>query len=270
LRDIRTDLDAAGRSRGRPILLALKTPDSPGYCHELGLDLERWMTEGLVDLYVPGGYFQLNPWPESVALARRHGVKVYACLPESRVREATAAKERASLESLRARALAAWAAGADGIEMFNHFDPTSPLWRELGDPALLRPLPKTYFASVQGASNSRGYYPAGAHFTLPKLTPDAPEKLSAGAMTTQELFIGDDLRTTPGLRAKLCVRVESTAGAKPTVQWDGAPVTLTAVDGGMFTAPVENRRVTPGAHRITVTASGALRLDDLLLRLERQ
>src|SRR4030095_13827634 len=128
---------------------------------DIGLDLDRWLAEGLVDFYVPGGYFQLSPWHESVALARRHGVKIYACLPESRVREAVGAKERASIESLRGRALAAWSAGVDGIEMFNHFDPASPLWRELGDPALLRTLPKMYFASVQRVATSAIYSLAG-------------------------------------------------------------------------------------------------------------
>jgi len=270
LRAIRADLDAVGRRHGRPILLAIKTPDSAGYCHDIGLDLERWLAEGLVDLYVPGGYFQLNPWTESVALARRHGLKIYACLPEGRVREATGAKERASLESLRARALAAWAAGVDGIETFNHSDPASPMWRELGDPALLRPLPKTYFASVQGASNSLSFYPTGAHFKLPKLTPDAPDKLPAGATQTYDLFVGDDLRATPGLAARLHLRVATTRGDMPRVMWDGSELKLAAADSRAWVASVASAHVTPGRHRITVTARAELRLDDLLLRLERQ
>jgi hypothetical protein len=70
LRDVRADLDAAGLRRGKPILLAVKTPDSVGYCAELGLDLGRWFSEGLVDFYIPGGYFQISPWTDSVALAR--------------------------------------------------------------------------------------------------------------------------------------------------------------------------------------------------------
>jgi hypothetical protein len=268
VRDIRADLDAAGRLRGRPILLAIKTPDSAGYCREIGLDLERWMAEGLVDLYVPGGYFQLNQWTESVALARQHGVKVYACLPESRVREATAAQERATLETLRARALAAWVAGVDGIEMFNHFDPTSPLWRELGDPVLLRTLPKTYFASVQGASTSRGYYPAGAHFKFPKLTPDAPENFTAGAGRTYELFIGDDLRSAGKQRARLTLRAANPAGVAPRVQWNDTPPLPVAVDVQGWSAPIESSHVRPGLHRVTITATSAFRLEDLILRIE--
>ncbi len=267
LRDVRADLDAAGRRRGRAILLAVKTPDSAAYCHEIGLELERWLAEGLVDLYVPGGYFQLNPWSESVALARRHGVKLYACLPESRVREPAAAKERASLEVLRARALAAWSAGADGIEMFNHFNPHSPLWRELGDPALLRTLPKTYLASVQGAAQGRGYYPASRHITLPTLTPDAPDRLAAGTSRTYALHVGDDLRAGAALRPTLRVVVDPRGASAPQVRWDGAVLSLRARDERTWIADLPPATVFPGAREVTVTATAELKLADLALEL---
>lgn len=270
LREVRADLDAAAvRRGGRPILLGVKTPDSVGYCFELGLDLERWLSDGLVDMLVPGGYFQLNQWTESVALARRHGVKLYACLPENRLRDPVAKRERASLEGLRARALAAWAAGVDGIEMFNHFDPHAPFWRELGDPALLRTLPKVYFASVQGAVSSRSYYPAEAHVRVPTLTPDKPEKLEPGRSRTYELLVGDDLRAQPALRARLLVRLAA-EGPAPRIHWDDTLVAAVRVDARSWAALLDSARVTPGLHRISVEApsGGALLLADLLLRIE--
>ncbi|MBI5692806.1 MAG: hypothetical protein HZC55_22230 [Verrucomicrobia bacterium] len=268
LRDIRRDLDAAGRRRGKYLLLAVKVPDSAGYCREIGLDLERWLADGLVDFLVPGGYFQLNHWSETVALARRHGVKFYACLPESRVRQEEAKAARTSLPSLRARALQAWAAGVDGIEMFNHFDPKSPLWRELGDPALLRTLPKVYFASVQGSGQGRSYYPAGAHFKLPTLTPDAPEKFTAGQSRTYELHVGDDLRTSTKLAARLELRVERTGRVPPEVRWNEQPLALTARGDQAWSAAVPRDQVAPAIHRITVRAGETLRLDDLRLHVE--
>ncbi len=268
LRDVRRELDAAGRRRGRAVLLAVKTPDSVGYCREIGLDVERWLSEGLVDFLVPGGYFQLNHWTESVALARRHGVKVHACLSESRVRDAEGAKARNSLEALRARALAAWASGVDAIEMFNHFDPHSPLWRELGDPALLRTLPKTYFASVQGLLDSRSFYPARGHAVLPNLTPDAPQLYVAGPERTYELYVGDDLRVAPKLRARLTLRVAATAGKPPHIRWNDTVIVMGANDARTWSAWVESARVVPGLHRITIRATDAFRLEDLILRIE--
>ena len=268
LRDVRADLDAAGRRRGRALLLSIKVPDSVGYCREIGLDLERWLADGLVDFLVPGGYFQLNQWTESVALGRRYGVKVHASLPESRVREAAAHRERNSLESLRARALSAWAAGVDAIEMFNHFDPNSPLWRELGDPALLRTLPKTYFASVQGAGQGRSYYPAGKHFKLPTLTPDAPEAIAAGATREYQLHVGDDLRAQTKLGARLVLRVASGKGKSPDVRWDERPVTVVASDGDTWSGRIDSAGVVPGLHRVRITAVDGLKLEDLTLRVE--
>ncbi|WP_414662451.1 hypothetical protein [Horticoccus sp. 23ND18S-11] len=268
IRDVRADLDAAGRRRGRALLLAIKVPDSVGYCREIGLNLEAWLASGAVDFLVPGGYFQLNEWTESVALARRHGVKIYASLPESRVRDEAGKSGRASLASLRARALAAWAAGVDGIEMFNHFDPTSPLWRELGDPALLRTLPKIYFASVQGASQGRGYYPAKDFMKVSTLTPDAPEKFAAGESRTYTLAVGDDLTAAGKLRARLVLRVANATGAAPRVQWEGAFTLPLAGDAQGWSAAVASGHIRPGLHRVTITAGGAFRLEDLMLRIE--
>lgn len=269
LREVRADLDAAGRRRGKPILLAVKTPDSVGYCADIGLDLERWFSESLADFYIPGGYFQIAPWTDSVALARKHGLKIYACLAENRIKDAEGHRERASLESLRGRAFAAWAAGVDGIELFNHFDPAAPHWREVGDPAVLRPLPKTYFASVQGVPSSRSYFPAQPHVRVPTLTPDAPDNIGVGTTRTYDLFIGDDLRTVATLQARLCLRLGSPAGAKLAVRWDETPVAVAPLDGRFLAAVLDRTRVTPGRHAISVTAiSAPLRLDDLILRLE--
>ena len=268
LRAVRQDLDVAGRRRGRYILLGIKFPDSVGYCREIGLDLEAWLGGGLVDLLIPGGYFQLTPWRDSVALARRHGVKVYACLAESRVRDELGNRERNSLPALRARALAAWAAGVDGIEMFNHFDPRSPLWHELGDPATLRARPQLYFASVQGVSSSRNYYPAGAHVAVPTLTPDAPRILKAGEGATFALEIGDDLRGQKALHAELQLRVADTGGAAPRVSWNQIKLQVARKDARTWAAALDADQVTPAAHQVTVQAADALRLDDLIVRIE--
>ena len=54
--------EEAGLARGRPILVAMRVPDSVDYCRDMGFDLPRWLEEGLVDLLVTTCYFQLNPW----------------------------------------------------------------------------------------------------------------------------------------------------------------------------------------------------------------
>src|SRR6185503_10513162 len=71
LRRIRTMADEVGAQRGRPILLAMRVPDSIEYCGAIGLDLETWLKNDLLDLLITTGYVQLNPLDYSVALARR-------------------------------------------------------------------------------------------------------------------------------------------------------------------------------------------------------
>ncbi|MBM3776421.1 MAG: hypothetical protein FJW37_14850 [Acidobacteria bacterium] len=93
-------------------------------------------------------YFHLEPWENFVALGHKYGVQVYACLSGSRLPDPTPAEElyvtQANLEVWRGEGLAAWKAGVDGIYTFNRFNPRDPLFRELGDPAMLEKLPHVY------------------------------------------------------------------------------------------------------------------------------
>ncbi len=172
LRRIRAMAEAVGRKKGAPILLAVRVPDSVPYCKLIGLDLEKWLADGLVDLLIVGGYTQLNPWEYSVKLGHNYGVKVYPSLDEPRVRDEAANKLRASLETYRGRAINAWAAGADGIYMFNYFDPYSALWRQLGDPQVLQRLNRNHFASVRGVGSMP--VPHQTFINVPTLNPASP------------------------------------------------------------------------------------------------
>ena len=80
MRQIRAVTESAGKDRGRPILISIRVPDSVDFCRAIGIDLERWLSEGLADLLVTGGYFRLNPWEYSVRLGHRYGVPVYPSL----------------------------------------------------------------------------------------------------------------------------------------------------------------------------------------------
>ena len=154
LRRVRTMTEEVGLQRGRPLLIAVRVADSVGFDRDMGLDIERWLQEGLVDILVTTGYFRLNPWEYSVGLGHRYDVPVHPCLSDSRVRGESRFR-RASTESYRGRAMNAWAAGADGIHLFNLFNPSSAVFREVGDPEALATLDKLYFVTVRdGNPNS--------------------------------------------------------------------------------------------------------------------
>ena len=51
-RQVRQMMDEVGAQRGRPILLAVRTPDAPAYSRALGLDVEQSMKEELIDIWI--------------------------------------------------------------------------------------------------------------------------------------------------------------------------------------------------------------------------
>jgi hypothetical protein len=146
LRRVREMGDERGKARGRPLLMVAHVQDSLAYAKGLGLDVRRWLEDDLIDILVVGGYLNLAPWEEMVALGRRYEVPVYVCLSASRVetelRDGLEELQQANLKLLRGQALRAWEAGASGIHLFN-YNPPQQFLRELGDPDLLRRLERT-------------------------------------------------------------------------------------------------------------------------------
>lgn len=189
---IRTMTEQRGLERGRPILVSIRVPDSIEYCHSMGFDLEQWMEQGLIDILITTGYFRLNPWDYSVKLGQKYGVAVYPCLSDSRVKGETRFL-RGSLESLRGRAMNAWHSGSQGLYIYNHFNPNSPMWNELGDPETLRHKNKLYFVTVRDGNPNRFLARGKLHQTVPILTPSSPMMLSPNSESHFKLSVADDV-----------------------------------------------------------------------------
>lgn len=195
IREIAQIAERAGRERGRPFLIAARTPDDVAYANTIGLEIEKWMKEGFIDIWIPSGYFRLNTWEHHVELGHEHDVQVYPGLSETRVGGGHHAHAgRASDESYRARAMTAWDAGMDGIYIFNLFDPHRTIWTELGDPSVLKSLDKIYFASVRGPGRvAGGAYPHDHFNKIPEINPDSPDPLRAGQRRAVSIRMGEDL-----------------------------------------------------------------------------
>lgn len=157
LRQIRRVLDAVAVRRSRPFLLAIRVPDSIGYCKAIGLDLVAWLQEGWVDLISSCDYFKLEPWETLVELGHSYNVPVYACLEARRILHGQKKDPVTSLKIWRGEAYNAWQGGVDGIYTFNQFVPQAPVFRELGDPQLLETLDRidqtTYIANTGARPN---------------------------------------------------------------------------------------------------------------------
>jgi hypothetical protein len=269
LERVRTLAEEVGRKRGRPILLAIKLPDSVAYCKAIGLDLETWLTKGLFDILIPGGYFQLNDWETSVALAHKHGLKVYPSLDEARLKDVPANMARNGELGYRGRAAAAWGAGGDGVYLFNFFSSESPLLKELGDPTLLATRDRDYFASPRGVGRAAGgNYPYDAFQKLETLNPGNPKALVAKQATNAQIACE---AFAPKTKAELTLRVQFKNISPtniPQATWNEHALQLKATADGWFEAPVDPMWLKAGNNRVTITPTeapkGAVWLDAIL------
>ncbi|MBI5381803.1 MAG: hypothetical protein HZA31_07880 [Opitutae bacterium] len=271
MRRIRTMAENVGHARGRPILIAMRVPDSAEYARAIGLDLAQWLADDLLDLLVVSSYLQLNDWEYSVALARKHGVKIYPSLDESRLKDKAAVAPRMTDLAYRGRAANIWAAGADGVYLFNLFDPHRKLWRELGDPAALGRLDKDYFASIRGVGISAGgNLPHQSFQTVETLNPTAPRPLPPGKVVTARLHVGEKLNATDPVSLRLRLqfdrRIEATA---LTVALNGTPLAAGQANNDWLEFSLEAAAVRPGQNEVTVQLAASetrtLRWLDLML-----
>jgi hypothetical protein len=132
--------DELGRKRGRPILIAIRIPDSVGFCKAIGIDLIKWLKEDYVDIISTGDYFKLEPWENLVSLGKKFNVPAYACFEHRRLEKTDDPEGKTALPIWRGEALNAWKAGISGIYVFNRFKADDQLFKELGDPELLETL----------------------------------------------------------------------------------------------------------------------------------
>ena len=194
MRRVRTAADESAARRGKPILISMRMPDTVAYCRAIGIDLQVWLEERLLDIMIPSGYFQLAAWRDTVALCHRHSVAVFPCLSNCTMQDLSARKRRMNIETYRARAMNVWASGADGIQIFNCFDPTHPLWREIGSQETLQGLTKHYYGTYLGPRMTQGYLMGGRKYMrLPTLCPNAPVALKPGQSHATSINIGEDV-----------------------------------------------------------------------------
>jgi len=193
-RSIRQMAVREGAKRGRPILIAARVPMSVDACRNVGIDIERWLKEDLLDVMSLGNG---EAWPNIPAgaimeLGHEYDVPVYPCIKYS-------GYGINHLRTWRAAAANAWRAGADGVYFFNiapyNFrdpDEFTPQFKELGDPAKLMALDKWFSATAPYAGKRySGYCPMAE--VLPS-SMALPATLSAdGQPTVVNLQIGDDI-----------------------------------------------------------------------------
>jgi len=273
LRRVRAAAEQAGKVRGRPILLSVRVPDSVPYCNDVGIDLETWLKEGLVDMVSGTSYFQLNPWSYLVALCHSYGVRVYASLDESRLPESPGLK-RSDQVTYRARAMAARRAGVDGVSYFNRFTASEIQNYMWGNLEKMKLHDKRYFVSYRG---SRSGYSANAllknglrHATLRELSVKNPVTLQPGTSDTFPIWIGDDMAVLARENIRLlCVLTVDTTipeGCMLKVEINGHSALFTKAEGVYHRYDVQPNWLVCGENHIRFLAEAGEGKHPLVVR----
>lgn len=200
--DIRNDCELIGRERGRPVLIAARLPDSAPYCKALGVDLEQWLKEKLIDIYIGGFSFKLNPWETSVELAHKYGAKFYAGLTLNAIQQRYF--QRMNLAGRRGREAGALGAGVDGLYYFNYdYASQQPYANMRGNLDDIRLDDKDYFVdSYFYVFQPSDFLEEGERFNnMPGINHLTPALIAPGTASTYYFEFGDDLKH-PALKDK--------------------------------------------------------------------
>lgn len=247
MRDVRRIGDAAAQRRGRPMLIATRTPDSFAICRSHGMDVEAWMDEDLVDILVAGGGYAPNSMPldEWVAAAATHDVPVYPCI---NLAVAAGLSDGSFLEAVRGLSANAYLGGASGVYFWNLATPFE--WvtgdeieatrrrqyaclDEVGEPQTMVGKDKL-FAVDRDCGNAHRYYSrVSAPWPLPVSSKCGP--LRTGVIGRVPIEIGDDVAAHPPSRATFTVTFDDP-------QWKEALLfRLNGLElcGGAFTSGVD-------------------------------
>ena len=144
MRKMRKMTEEEGLRRGRPILIAARYIEDVKYSLRHGLDVKTWLEEDLVDVLTGAhaGEQRFSHKP-LFALAHRYNVPCYPVVGSNH-KDGSRSWQKRDWTVWRAEAMARFAEGADGITTFNMFDPTEPLWWELGDLQKMLSMDNTY------------------------------------------------------------------------------------------------------------------------------
>jgi len=140
VRMIRDMTEKISIERNKPILLAIYIPDSLGFCKTIGIDVEQWLKEDLIDIVSIGchiGGFQT--WEDAIKEFDNYDVQIYAAMDSLGYNAGIDLYEADRNESALA-----YEAGADGIYLYNCYTVTDKRFFVLGSKETCGPVDAGY------------------------------------------------------------------------------------------------------------------------------
>ncbi len=262
MRELRSITEDAGRRRGRPILVAIRTADSIGYSRTMGIDLERWMQEKLFDIWIGGGYFQLNSWSESVKIARKYDLKFYASLDESRISGYLPMGNRNSDAVFASRVATAMAEGCDGFYCFN-LEQKLLTARTRGGVKAYENANKVYYATVRGGHSYINRYIAdGSSWNnLILLSQQTPKKIAGGKNLEFDIFIADKFPCSKNMRLNLTAQLRTADKAALKVTINGNLLKLNRIADDVQEFIIDEKTLKHGNNHVVISSNAADKLN---------
>jgi hypothetical protein len=150
VQQVRRLTDSTSVARGRKILLTARVPTSLQGCAHVGLDPATWSRKGLIDFLTVAPFLSTETEiPVAEFKAACGSIPIYTCL------EFTIGARQMTKEEKRAAAALLYAAGSDGMYLFNYFvawdagfHADTDVLAELANPELLIGKDKLYTIAI--------------------------------------------------------------------------------------------------------------------------
>ena len=239
-----------GNRRGRPMLIATRVPVSRRMGRYVGIDIEQWLKDDLLDVLTIGvGCMPFtNPIRDLIKLGHAHDVPVYPTIAGS------GRTGQQSVEHWRGAAANMYHAGADGMVFFNLFPkkPKHPLFMQLGSSRKLGRMNKVFALDNQAIGDG------GINHTIIK--PAIPLTLNSSKPSCQlTLPVGDDVAGVAKEgrldSAVLRIRFKRLAGKAADiieVRLNGNVVKSAAEDSGLVTYTTDPSQYRHGDNAIVL------------------
>ena len=198
VREARDRLNAIGDRRGRPVGFGVRCPATLEKCHAIGLELETWVAEGLVDYLAPAPHWDSAtdlPFESFAAMTNGSTCRVLGCTSEQ---VGPGQYPLPPAAALRAGAMNAWQQGVDGIYVFNFHHQTTynvddaDVLSQLGSPETLAFRDKLYviagtYDALKRVPHETTIFEGWEH--------QLPVTLQEGSGTAVRFRVDDDLET---------------------------------------------------------------------------
>ncbi len=266
VRRIREVVLRASLRKGKPFLLAVRVPVTQALCRKIGIDIDAWLEEKLIDVMaLGGGYVTFDlPIRELVALGHRHDVPVYPCLSQSGLmyRPPRGKSTKQPVEAWYGAAGRLWHDGADGIYTFNLFpgpggasEYARQVLGTIGSPEAIADKTVAFAISDAGSWMPSHYWAKDAAAFAKAL----PLPLKADTFERTSLYVPEDL-SDAGFDVTAELRVDFTgldAASTPEILFGAANFGPTGGGQPMgeslrFVCPVPMQEIATGPNRVMV------------------